>query len=494
MAWAAVEARALGRGGIARVAEATGLSRATISAGLQELATGPADPPGSVARAGRGPQGVAEHDATWWRRWKGPLDDSGRHAKFRRSVALDLLACHRGFAANSREAAPSVSRTFRHRTGLLSTRLVHVISRTVRRGVRKQHRRHRDAHDHSTAARAFQRRAGQWCRSGRGLVGPFENGPVEWRPARSPRAGSGPRLSGQFPGPGGRQGYGVYDLTHDGRLGERGRSRHGVVRGGDVAASGGGGWVASRRARSAPVVDRRWGSVRTAALAPWTTWERSRRRGCGLRLLRSHFPLGRGKSREDRVWMVTSLERWTGRALAVSSWVWEQAGEPDRPRTGCAKRHIGDSMDRAWTVATRGTAVRGTDPLARRSDDDKRPPFHGDGTTVLRRERPRNNHFILARVPRFIARRAPAGSASAEGIAAAAGDAALRIQLRRRFPASSPRPASHHRSPRTWRGCLRLGVDACSRDQTRRACSPHCGGGRAERTRHDVVTTSRRLG
>jgi transposase len=35
--WAAVEARVLGRGGIMRVAEATGLSRATIRAGLREL-------------------------------------------------------------------------------------------------------------------------------------------------------------------------------------------------------------------------------------------------------------------------------------------------------------------------------------------------------------------------------------------------------------------------------------------------------------------------
>ena len=35
--WAAVEARAIGRGGIARVAEATGLSRTTIRAGLKEL-------------------------------------------------------------------------------------------------------------------------------------------------------------------------------------------------------------------------------------------------------------------------------------------------------------------------------------------------------------------------------------------------------------------------------------------------------------------------
>jgi transposase len=41
--WAAVEARTLGRGGIMRVAEATGLSRATIRAGLREL-TAPLPP------------------------------------------------------------------------------------------------------------------------------------------------------------------------------------------------------------------------------------------------------------------------------------------------------------------------------------------------------------------------------------------------------------------------------------------------------------------
>ena len=35
--WAAVEARAIGRGGITPVAEATGLSQTTIRAGLREL-------------------------------------------------------------------------------------------------------------------------------------------------------------------------------------------------------------------------------------------------------------------------------------------------------------------------------------------------------------------------------------------------------------------------------------------------------------------------
>ena len=50
--WAAVEARAIGRGGIIRVAEATGLSRATIRAGLQELdPPAPADGPQAYPRA-----------------------------------------------------------------------------------------------------------------------------------------------------------------------------------------------------------------------------------------------------------------------------------------------------------------------------------------------------------------------------------------------------------------------------------------------------------
>ena len=58
-AWAAVEARALGRGGMSRVAEATGLSRVTIRAGLQELArvdtaSGPQAAPERLRRRGGG--------------------------------------------------------------------------------------------------------------------------------------------------------------------------------------------------------------------------------------------------------------------------------------------------------------------------------------------------------------------------------------------------------------------------------------------------------
>ena len=56
--WAAVEARAIGRGGIVRVAEATGLSRVTIRAGVRELDTrSPADASRATTKRVRRPGG-----------------------------------------------------------------------------------------------------------------------------------------------------------------------------------------------------------------------------------------------------------------------------------------------------------------------------------------------------------------------------------------------------------------------------------------------------
>src|SRR6266702_7067685 len=51
--WAAVEARSLGRGGVSMVAKAIGMSRTTIYAGLEELASG-SMPVASVLRASLG--------------------------------------------------------------------------------------------------------------------------------------------------------------------------------------------------------------------------------------------------------------------------------------------------------------------------------------------------------------------------------------------------------------------------------------------------------
>jgi hypothetical protein len=65
--WAAVEARALGRGGISQVAAATGLSRATVRAGLQELALpasarSPQTAPVRLRRPGGGPKPLGTRD------------------------------------------------------------------------------------------------------------------------------------------------------------------------------------------------------------------------------------------------------------------------------------------------------------------------------------------------------------------------------------------------------------------------------------------------
>ena len=65
--WAAVEARAIGRGGISQVAEATRLSRATIRAGLQELVhpVSPTAPQATVERVrrwGGGRKPLGAHD------------------------------------------------------------------------------------------------------------------------------------------------------------------------------------------------------------------------------------------------------------------------------------------------------------------------------------------------------------------------------------------------------------------------------------------------
>jgi Rhodopirellula transposase DDE domain len=70
--WAATEASALGRGGIRRVAEATGMTHVTIRAGLRQLRqpTATPDPPGParrVRRPGKGRKPLTHHDPSLMR-------------------------------------------------------------------------------------------------------------------------------------------------------------------------------------------------------------------------------------------------------------------------------------------------------------------------------------------------------------------------------------------------------------------------------------------
>jgi transposase len=62
--WAAAEARSAGRGGIAAVARATGISENTIRSGLRELESGQPLAPGRVRRAGGGRRPLTQSDPT----------------------------------------------------------------------------------------------------------------------------------------------------------------------------------------------------------------------------------------------------------------------------------------------------------------------------------------------------------------------------------------------------------------------------------------------
>ena len=60
--WAAAEARSHGRGGIAAVARATGISEGTVRRGLLELDAGEELEPECVRRAGAGRPGILERE------------------------------------------------------------------------------------------------------------------------------------------------------------------------------------------------------------------------------------------------------------------------------------------------------------------------------------------------------------------------------------------------------------------------------------------------
>src|SRR5260370_29358946 len=60
--WAASEAQSLPHGGVSVIAQATGLSRSTVHAGMRELSKGPgkAMAAGRIRRIGGGPKSLAE--------------------------------------------------------------------------------------------------------------------------------------------------------------------------------------------------------------------------------------------------------------------------------------------------------------------------------------------------------------------------------------------------------------------------------------------------
>ncbi len=188
--WAAAEARAIGRGGITRVAEATGLSRITIRMGLRELDHSP--PPldrvasvGGVRRRGGGRKPLIDHDPKLERALEILVDPVTRGdpmsplrwtCKSAANLAAELQA--QGHTASER----SVNRLL-HASGysLQSNR------KTIEGG---------DHPDRDAQFRHINRRVKAYQKQGqpvvsvdakkKELVGRFRNGGREWQPSGSP--------------------------------------------------------------------------------------------------------------------------------------------------------------------------------------------------------------------------------------------------------------------------------------------------------------------
>ena len=213
--WAATEARAIGRGGIARVAEATGMSRGTVRAGLKELDSEAVAevpdgaPPGRLRRPGGGRKRVTELDpdlAAALERQLEPMTRGDPESPLRWTCNSAARLAERLTA----EGHPVSERTV--------NRLLHDLGYSLQ-GNRKtlEGRQHpdRDAQFRriDLRVRAFQR-TGQPVVSvdtkKKEVVGQYRNGGRDWRPKGQPEAVNvhdfpDPELGKAIP-------YGVYDV------------------------------------------------------------------------------------------------------------------------------------------------------------------------------------------------------------------------------------------------------------------------------------------
>ena len=201
--WAGTEAKALGRGGIAIVARATGLARNTICQGLRDLRRpGRRLDPGRVRRAGGGRKPATALDPTLTaalERLVEPVTRGDPESPLRwtckstRHLADELgaqghrVSHSRGGAAAARHGLQPAGQP-----------------QDARRAPPSRPQRPVRVHQRRGAAQFRQR--GQPVISvdtkKKELVGDFKNGGREWRPQGQPRAGPRPRL----PGPGAGQG------------------------------------------------------------------------------------------------------------------------------------------------------------------------------------------------------------------------------------------------------------------------------------------------
>lgn len=216
--WSAAEAQAIGPGGVAVVARATGLGRERISAGIRELAEAPETPPEGppqaqrIRRPGGGRKPITETDPTLERDLEALLEPSRRGDP--ESPLRWTTKSTRTLAAALAEQGHRVSPT---KVGQVLADMGYSLQANKKTAEGKQHP------DRDAQFRYISEKAAEFANRGspvistdtkkKELVGNFKNAGQEWRRAGDPRRVSchdfpDRALGKAIP-------YGVYDIRRD---------------------------------------------------------------------------------------------------------------------------------------------------------------------------------------------------------------------------------------------------------------------------------------
>jgi len=214
--WAATEAQAIGYGGIALVARATGMAESTIQRGLRDLRVRHPLPPSRSRRAGGGRKRATVTDPTLLR----DLD-----ALVEPTAPGDPESPLRWTSRSVRTLAVALDGLGHHVSHTVVAELLHALGYSLQGNVKtREGRQHpdRDAQFRYIArvVRRWQRRRQPTISvdtKKKELVGDFKNGGWEWRPAKTPQR---VRVHDFVIPATATQGgkaipYGVYDLQRD---------------------------------------------------------------------------------------------------------------------------------------------------------------------------------------------------------------------------------------------------------------------------------------
>ena len=377
--WAAAEARAIGRGGISQVAEATGLSRATIRAGWQELARPvaapePQTPVERVRRPGGGRKPLGVHEPHLLRALETLVDPVTR------GDPMSLLRWTCKSAAKLAAALQTQGHVVSERTG---NRLLHDLGYSL-----QANRKTLEGRAHPDRDAQFQyinRRAKTFQRQGqpvvsvdtkkKELVGQFRQSGREWHPQGQPDEVQ------------------VHDFPHEG-LGK-------VIPYGVYAEATNTGWVSvgidHDTATFAVETVRRWWRYMGSKVYPrakrllitadgggsngsrcrlWKVELQQRADEIGLHISVCHFPPGTSKWNkiEHRMFCYIT-ENWRGRPLVSREVVVNLIGHTTT-KTGLAIRSELD--ENHYPTGREGTAQQ------RQSLAIQQAKFHGEWNYTIR--------------------------------------------------------------------------------------------------------------